>query len=467
MISLNSRIKTLFNYLTSSLISSVFSLILVVLISGKVSTADFAKYSILLFLVQFVSKMVLVGMDSAVLRFYRGDANRALYFHNALVIISASTVLSAIIFFALKNLVIYRIVDIDISLSIIVFVAGVFEALYQFYLSHLVSSSLSKRYRVVVIVKISLQSLLIVTCLLLKFPISTFFLCNSAAALFIFVGFRKEYAGFITGEKADKTVVRDLLFYGGPLVFYAIFSNVSDYASRIFMSAKDNTSDLASFHFFLQIVMFGQGLIAMLYKSWGPYAMDHILNKNTDFPFSIKRVSNLFLIGISGSLLVLLIMYKLELFSVFLKKDYLDNIIYLFLLIPSLSFIFLYMVISPYFYVRKNTVRLSTANVIYSTINIFLSYFLASRYGAFGAAVAFVTINGFALILFPLFFRKEKSFEIIVWPVIFTLLEVACIVVYILFYPHLFFVIALIGLIALFLSIKEIRYLKFYSQFLK
>jgi len=458
--------NSILNFLTSSLLSTLCNFILLIYFSKKLDISEFSKYTLLIFLIQAISKFIIFGSDSSLIRFYRDDNQKYKYLINLFLIFLISTVISFLVIISINRSIIQEFIIINNNLLILVFITSVFESFYQIYLAHLVASLNSKKYKKIIFLRNISQFIFIIIIFPIYNSINVILICNISSVLLLFLTFKFTHAfkQITITSNYSKNILNAFLMYGGPLVFYSLFSLTTDYSSRIFMSVNKQLHELANFNFYLQIILYGQGFIALINKTWAPYAFDMIIKSSVDLVFYIRRLIFSFIICTLILLILLILFYESGFFKSVIEYEYLLNFNILILLLPSLIFIFIYMLISPFYYYNKNTIKLTFVNIFCNILNLIISYSLTNNYGISGAIYSFILFNLVFLIIFSLTFPRFNTFDIIKNILFEVICFISLIILFIRFNLNLFFIILFLFFYLISIVIREKRHLIFYKS---
>tara|TARA_S200000501_G_C20867110_1_gene762437 strand:- start:2373 stop:3746 length:1374 start_codon:yes stop_codon:yes gene_type:complete len=401
------KIFSLLNYFGTSVVNSLVNLFIIYVVSQELGNEIFNSYIILIFICEFISTLIIFGLDDGIIRFYRDKGQVEVVKSNILIFCYFTTFILFIIWYFI-DLNHFSFISFDISndLKNLIFLYGSSLAFVRIISINYISLFKSSTFRNLNI----LRSLLILLFLILFFNNNSS-LTNVFSFLVIsnFVVILLSYKLLIIDfSKFDISKILNFLSFSSPLIVYALFSLTSDYSTRILLKYVDfDPSNLASFNFYLSIALLVQGLNRVFNKFWNPYSQN-LLSQNKNYNSVCANLSILFSVLFWSIVFFISLFDNTTILEYFIKIEFVNNFYYLLLLIPPIYFNFLLMIYISKYYYLKQTIKITSLNLICNIFSILIGVFLSLNYGTLGAIVAFNFSPIFSILLLCIFFYSDK-----------------------------------------------------------
>lgn len=408
-------------YVLSSGVSQALVLLTWIMLPWWLSAEAIGQFALISFGVDLVSRLILMGTDSAILRFYvekerRQDILRASYRWLMIGSLVATGVL-----WMTRDLVPAIIQGLSATYSDLMWLmlaAAVATALATTVFSHYVAIGDAAQYGKLTVLRSALFGTGSLAAALLGLGVAGLIGAQIVAALIVAACFyRAGWAAAVHGRAAGGTM-REVAGYGVPMTVYAAFSLLSDYSGRLLLDRQVTLSELGVFQFYYLIASQVNGVWTSLNRAWTPY-MFQLLGSNRSRALrqmldSIAVLTSLYAVGVVATMLVGAAgFWELILPAAFAGRA---DLLYVLLLGPLYCCI--YTAIYPAYYYQKDTKRISAVQSLISVTAMLMTVVLTVKLKADGAALGWVLSIFIApityLICFPGLFRELKPVTAIV-----------------------------------------------------
>lgn len=187
------------------------------------------------------------------------------------------------------------------------------------------------------------------------------------------------------------TYVKEALFYGIPLMFYALFGLVNDISSKYFIERFSSLDNLGIFNLSQQIASIPLVLLSAINMAWLPIFYSEA-KKSIDSNVYALFGKYLFIAMCSVSLIIAL--FSMELISVISTKNFHESAIYIPILVLGMVFLNSYWVLfSNSLSFTKDTVYLPLITFISLCLSIPGNFYLIPKFGLLGASISIILTN--------------------------------------------------------------------------
>ena len=229
--------------------------------------------------------------------------------------------------------------------------------------------------------------------------ITTLFLMSIISVYY----FQKE--GWLIKNSFDKTLVKNSLIYGLPLVPHILGKFVINQSDAIFIANMVSIEDVGIYRIGYQfgfIIAIFSGVFLNIYS---PYLYERLAKINYNKKIEIVKISYVFIFALIALTLVITFSTNI-IFKYLIDEKYSSGAQYVFWI--SLSYLFWggYLIFAGYFFYFKKTMILTYLSVLNVGLNIGLNYFLITKYGVIGAAYA-TTISFFFVFILCAFISNK------------------------------------------------------------
>lgn len=213
------------------------------------------------------------------------------------------------------------------------------------------------------------------------------------AFLGIFILWKRNYKKFLF----DKEYIKDILFFGIPLIPYALGGWIITNIDRIFINSMVGLASTGIYTVGYQVGMI-IGLLATSFNTaWTPFLFKKLQENNDSTKIKIVKYTYLYCISLIGLALFLGFVAP-TLLSFLVGKSFYGASQYVKWIAMGFAFEGIYLIVGNYIFYVKKTYLLSLVTISCGLLNIVLNYFLIKLNGALGAAQAtFLTYVIFCL----------------------------------------------------------------------
>ena len=197
--------------------------------------------------------------------------------------------------------------------------------------------------------------------------------------------FQKE--GWLIKNSFDKTLVKQALIYGLPLVPHILGKFVINQSDAIFIAKMVSIEDVGIYRIGYQFGLIVSILCGIFLNIYSPFLYERLSKINYKKKIEIVRISYVFIFALIALTLVITFSTN-TIFKYLIDEQYSSGAQYVFWI--SISYLFWggYLVFAGYIFHLKKTMILTYLAVVNVVLNLVLNYFLITKYGAIGAAYA-------------------------------------------------------------------------------
>lgn len=379
-------------YVFSSWISQGVLLLAWLILPWKLSAEEVGQFALISFVIDLATRLILMGMDSAILRFYVEKERRREWLRAACMWLGIGCVIASGVFWLTRDLVpefIKGLASIYADLLWLALGAAAATAFATIVFSHYVAGGEAPQYGKLTILRSGLLGGGYVAAAWLGLGVAGLVGAQLVTSLVIaaaFFGAKAKHAP----QKLSPQAMREMAGYGMPMVVYAVFSLLSDYTGRLFLDRQVTIGDLGVFQFYYQIANQVNGIWASLNRAWTPHVFQ-LLNTSRVSAFGeIFRATTIstsvYALGLAGFMLA----GVSGLWGIVVPPAFHARIDLFYLLLLGPLYCCVYTAIYPVFYFNKNTVRISIVQSVVSAITIVMTIGFTTRWKADGAALGWV-----------------------------------------------------------------------------
>lgn len=221
----------------------------------------------------------------------------------------------------------------------------------------------------------------------------------------IFIFFR---TGLLT-ITINRSSIRDIIFYGAPLLPHSLGYIVLDLSDRFFIKHFNGASDLGIY----SVAYLLSGVISILANifntSFNPYLYEALAKNTNESNLWLAKVYIRYIV----LLLIISILYALcipLLYALFIDKAYEGGIIYTYPIIAGYFFMSIYQVFANIIFFNKKNYIFGYMAVFNITGNVIMNYFFVMKYGPLGAA--FATMISMGLFMIAIIYFSNKMLQL-------------------------------------------------------
>lgn len=391
-----------------------------IILARWLTPAEIGAYVLPIFVVDFFSGVAIMGLDSAITRFYCSAQRIQRVLCSALPILIGSLAISLVVFFALAPFLSRIIQGVETTAAhqrLLLALIIVVNTLVNFILVHYTALKLATQYAQLNLLKISIWFVLAILLSKMGFGVwgvlaALMIACAVVVALF-FILQRTQ----ISFYKRSSTVTKELFAYGFPLMLYGVVGVVVVYFSRIVLGRYTDLTTLGIYSFFLTLTLQVNGLWGSINRAWTPEIFSR-LEQNTERTLSLMtRLVVLFTLGYLVALAVFIGVGEWFMLKLVLKDIYFSQRSLLYVLLLGPLFTGIYTVIYPLLYFKNHTKRILLISLILSVVNLILTFVLVKFWGLSGAVQSFVLMSIISTLLYLMTFKRVVHIpsKIMVW----------------------------------------------------
>ena len=354
---------------------------------------EIGQFALLSFLIELLTRLTVLGTESAVLRFYVYQNKREQALAAAVLLLAAGGILSALALTLTWNFVpalLVSLAPVYHELAVLVLLVAVVSAVANTALTHHIASQEAGQFGLLS----TMRSLLIATGYLLGawmgYGLRALLISQLVAGLAVITYFcftRPLRTRFV---KPESSTVYELFAYGAPMLVYGLFALISDYSSRLILESRVTLVTIGIFQFYYQIVTQINGVWSSFNRAWTPYVFKQLDSEPAVAYSRITLFSFSGTICCAAGMIAAMLLGLTGFWSVTLPPLYNAHIDLFYLMLLGPLFCSVYTAIYPALYFDKNTVKISIIQTIMSLMTIAITLFLTIRYKSEGAALSWV-----------------------------------------------------------------------------
>ncbi|MFT6021157.1 MAG: O-antigen/teichoic acid export membrane protein [Saprospiraceae bacterium] len=210
----------------------------------------------------------------------------------------------------------------------------------------------------------------------------------ASKAAFSIIGFYLLWRSGLIKKSIEKKYVKEVFFYGLPLIPHVLATGVMDLSDRLFIREMVSKDELGVYDIGYKIGSILLIVQASLFMAWTPFFYEKMKAINDWNKTYIVTVSYFFMLGLI--LCCILLTLGAPIIFWFLGKDFVGGIQYVFWVALAYVFLGFYKLFAGFIFYEKKNKILSYIAIFNVIVNLILNYFLIKEYGAMGAAYATV-----------------------------------------------------------------------------
>jgi O-antigen/teichoic acid export membrane protein len=378
-------------YLTYSLLGQV-------LVSGSwsyiiwsIPTEEIGKFAILTFICDIISRLISVGMESAIVRFCIDDKNGKNVFSSVTVSLIIGMISALLILFSTINLVSdYLVVIKSIYRSVVglVFlvaaVSAVANCMVAFYVGQRRVSDYGKTTllrNVVLVIGYTITARF-------NFQIEGLLISQAIASVSVVLIFCFSNPLRINEFQVEEKLFKKMLNYGLPMLGYSIASTVCEYSSRIALGTMVGTSSTGIYLYYFQIYLQISAIWGSVNRAWNPYMFNQITHSISGSRDKINQFCLVAGISSASAMVALIIGADINAYKWFIPAKYLNQIALLYIMMTAFLLSGFYTAVYPCYYYPSSTLKVSLVQLFLNVVGAIVSYFITQKFGVEGASVS-------------------------------------------------------------------------------
>ena len=357
------------------------------------STSEIGQFALVSFGIDLMTRLILLGMDSAVIRFLVEPERRAEILRAVHTWLGIGVVVVGIGTWATRHAVPHLLSALSPIYADVVWLmlaAAAATALATIVFSYHVATGAATQYVKLTVLRSVLTGGGYVAAAFLGLGVSGLVAAQFLAALTVVASFYA-FAGVRGWWKlSDGATLREVAAYGLPMTAYSAMGLLSDYLGRLLIGWKVSIDALGVFQVYYQIAVQVNGIWASLNRAWTPYVFQ-LLSKSRAQAFEqIKRGLVFGTAVYAGGLVLCMAAGLAGLWGLVLAPSMAGRIELMYVLLLGPLFTAIYTAIYPAFYYHKNTVRVSVVQSVVAIGTMLVTVYLTIQFASLGAALAWV-----------------------------------------------------------------------------
>lgn len=414
-------------YMGASLMAQGLVFLLWIALAWLLPPADLGLYALIVFVVELFSVLGIMGLDSAITKFYHSGLGIPRVLISSLGIMTASLSLSIVLFWVARQAIQVILPEAagTISAHVPLLSAVIFSnTLVNIALVHYTATRQPGSYALFQVIKTG-----IFCALAVLFAFYGYGLTGILYALFLSTAipcavFLLRVKDDISYARMDSGTVREILVYGYPLMLYGVFGIVITYFSRLVLPAYVSIETLGVYNFFFTLVLQINGLWGSFNRAWTPEIFSQMYQDRTR---ALEKVR--FMVFLSSAVYLalfvgIILLGKFFLFDLVLKPAYLDHVNILYVLLLGPLFTGIYTAAYPLYYYDQRSKTVMLISSLLSVVNMIVTVLLIRTLGQEGAALSYAFMAMATTLLFLLAFKSSMNIprDIITWTVVLAVL---------------------------------------------
>ena len=376
-------IRHSFNYISSTVVVKLVSLLLLLFLTHFLSTYEYGKLSVFLSVFSVLLILFSLGSSGAVSRYYyekNNDFGKFLF--STLVLLILAGILFFICMFIFNNSL-GNIIGVSGAIILWAALSALFFVYFEIFKSFLQASKKSfllSKLMVVKSIAIFILSIIFTSRLYEQKFYGTIYAFFIVSLVLAFFSLYKMYR--VAVFKFRFRYAKYLLAFGIPVVFHLIASYILNSFDQIMINSLIGSSQTGLYSLAYNIGMMVQLLVMGLNQAWVPMFYEFIVEKRWEKINNLARYISI-IISIFSLLLVFVVPYFLKLI---IPEKFLGAFEIIPVVVIGFLFQFLYVLNVNYVFYKKETFNIAFITVFVSVVNISLNFIFIPRFGAIAAA---------------------------------------------------------------------------------
>ncbi len=395
----------------ANIIKIALGVILIPIYVRHIPPADLGKFDLIMSAVPIMNQLISMGLTNSINKFYLKEHNTAYLVYIQKKLVKHTLILTGILLSIYMVTYSYSSQFIGFLIFILALSMLLLEnvTFVQFRIYNLHENF--KRNSVVSIIKDLIRySSLIFLVLFMEDKLLALFLGNVISWLYLFLQTYKDNREFFSGPaKLTRKQVEELKTYSLPLLFLGLSGFLYMSLDRImvgmFSDSIDQVGYLGIAQRFTTVIALGVGSIGTV------LGIRMFKTKDLDELLIIQNRYILFLIILVGLTSAIYILLKEQVISLLLTDTYIAAFPIGLLLLMSLFWNKSRENIEYLYLIKGETALISKIFIFFTVINIFLNYFLITKFNALGAVIA-TNIAFFFHMSTLLFLARKESHNV-------------------------------------------------------
>jgi len=399
-------------YLSSSFLSQGVMFTAWLLLPWKLTAEEIGQFALLSFVIELLTRLTVMGTDSALLRFYVDQNRRPKVLAAVLVLLAVGGTLAILVLALTWNIVPAVLGGLALvyhQFAVLGLLVAIVAAVANTTLAHYIASHEAGRFGWLN----TLRSLLLAAgyvlgawsgCGIYGLLVSQLVSGSTVIACFCFS--RPWQAQSFQPKREN---IYALFAYGSPMLAYGIFATISDYSSRLVLESRVTLATIGVFQFYYQIVTQINGVWSSINRAWTPHVFKHLDAEPAQAFLQITQFSLWGTLSCAAGIMVVMLLSLAGLWSAIIPSIYAARIDLFFLLLLGPLFCAIYTAIFPVFYFEKDTIRISLTQSLMSLLTIGLTLFFTIRFKSEGAVLSWVLSSFLTPFLYVSCFPKIRA----------------------------------------------------------
>lgn len=378
-------------YLTSSGLAQGMMLLAWLYLPWQLTAEEVGQFALLAFLLELFSRVASLGMDSALLRFYVEVGARPRIFASALACLGAGAGLSLLAVAASWTVVPAVFASLEPvyhRLALLLWAAAVANAVANTILVHHIASNEAGLFGRLNAVRSVMVAGCYVAAATAGLGLAGLLAGQLVAAAVVVAAFYRAQPFAGQTIQPSRPLMRQLVTYSLPMLFYAVFSVVGEYAGRLTLENQVAIATMGVFQFFNQIAMQVNGAWTSINRAWTPHIFQKMDANPTAAFGEITRLSLWGTTVCAAGVVAVMLLERAGLWRHLVPGGYLAQVDLFYVLLLGPLFCCIYTAIYPAFYYAKNTVKISLIQCLVAVVTILLTMALTIKFEAAGAAIS-------------------------------------------------------------------------------
>ena len=373
----------------------------------KLTVEEVGQFALLSFVIDLLSRISAMGMDSALLRFYVDASRRARVFASAGSCLGVGSIVAAAAIWLTWNIVpavFDGLVPVYHHVAFLVLGVALAVTMANTVLVHYIASHEASRF----------GRLNTIRCLILAggymlgasigLGLIGLLFSQLIASLAVLVFFWLARPFNDQPFRPDKSTMRELLIYSFPMLFYGLFSVVSDYSGRLALESQVSLGAMGIFQFYNQIANQINGFWTSINRAWTPHVFQQLEADQSAADASITRFSLWGTLACAAGIMLMMMLNLVGFGSLLIPPAYLARIDLFYLLLLGPLFCCIYTAIYPVFYFDKSTLKISLIQSMICMFTTCLTFAFTVSFKSEGAALSWPLGIFLTPIVYILFF---------------------------------------------------------------
>jgi O-antigen/teichoic acid export membrane protein len=390
-------LKSFSTFAFFNVLNAAIPFFLLPVLTKYLSPADYGIFTNIDVFGRFTLPFIVLGINAAInTAYFRMEkSNLPLYISSGVFLSLISTTILFALFFSFSS-AIEKYLQIPIQWLMIIPIYCFLQGITQILLGILQVSKQSLRYGIYQVFMTTFNfsfSVFLIVHFKLNWSgrllgiVTTYFIFASVAIVYL-------YRAKLLIFKISKNYIKDLLWFGVPLLPHLLAGPLIQFSDRFFITTYAGNSWTGIYNVAYQIGTSITLITVAFNQAWVPFLYEQLGNADIIKKTRLVKQSYLLMLAFIALAAILFIFTPL-IFHWFIGPQFIQSKSFVFIISMGSVFCGFYFLVTNYIFYEKKTYILSWITISNGILSVLLNMFLVRKFGALGAAYTFLITNAF------------------------------------------------------------------------